>query len=105
MTFMAQGEYWRDGVREFTAQVKLGDFGEMTTRQARGKAKEALGSIAKGQRPGEDPPQPGAKGAGLPVVAETGQLAHHDHQHVLHQVVGIGRLHVVAADPTPQQRR
>jgi hypothetical protein len=31
-TFMAQGEFWRDGVREFTAQVKLGDFGEMTTR-------------------------------------------------------------------------
>jgi integrase len=54
-TFMAQGEFWRDGVREFTVQVKLGDFGEMTTRQARGKAKEALGSIAKGQRPGEDP--------------------------------------------------
>lgn len=54
-TFMAQGEFWRDGVREFTAQVKLGDFGEMTTRQARGKAKEALGSIAKGQRPGESP--------------------------------------------------
>src|SRR6202045_1293534 len=38
-SFMAQGEFWRDGVREFTAQVKLGDFGEMTTRQARGKAK------------------------------------------------------------------
>jgi integrase len=54
-TFMAQGEFWRDGVREFAAQVKLGDFGEMTTRQARGKAKEALGLIAKGQRPGEDP--------------------------------------------------
>ena len=54
-TFMAQGEFWRDGVREFTAQIKLGDFGEMTTRQARGKAKEALGSIAKGQRPGEAP--------------------------------------------------
>ena len=54
-TFMAQGEFWRDGVREFTVQVKLGDFGEMTTRQARGKAKAALGSIAKGQRPGEDP--------------------------------------------------
>ncbi|MBI5321741.1 integrase family protein [Bradyrhizobium sp.] len=54
-TFMAQGEFWRDGVREFTAQVKLGDFGEMTTRQARGKAKEALGAIAKGQRPGETP--------------------------------------------------
>ncbi|WP_426439278.1 integrase arm-type DNA-binding domain-containing protein [Bradyrhizobium genosp. P] len=54
-TFMAQGEFWRDGVREFTAQVKLGDFGDMTTRQARGKAKEALGSIAKGERPGEAP--------------------------------------------------
>jgi site-specific recombinase XerD len=54
-TFMAQGEFWRDGVREFTVQVKLGDFGEMTARQARGKAKEALGLIAKGQRPGEAP--------------------------------------------------
>src|SRR6201984_1871252 len=54
-TFMVQGEFWRDGVREFTAQLKLGGFGEMTTRQARGKAKEALGSIAKGQRPGEAP--------------------------------------------------
>jgi len=54
-TFMAQGEFWRDGVREFAVQVTLGDFGEMTTRQARGKAKEALGSIAKGQRPGEAP--------------------------------------------------
>jgi hypothetical protein len=31
-SFMAQGEFWRDGVREFTAQVKLGDFGDMTTR-------------------------------------------------------------------------
>src|ERR1700746_2589235 len=51
-TFMAQGEFWRDGVREFAAQVKLGDFGEMTTRQARGKAKDALGSIAKGHRHG-----------------------------------------------------
>jgi integrase len=54
-TFMAQGEFWRDGVREFAVQIKLGDFGDMTTRQARGKAKEALGSIAKGQRPGEAP--------------------------------------------------
>ena len=52
---MAQGEFWRDGVREFAVQVKLGDFGEMTTRQARGKAKEALGALAKGQRPGEAP--------------------------------------------------
>jgi len=54
-SFMAQGEFWRDGVREFAIQVKLGDFGDVTTREARGKAKEALGSIAKGQRPGEGP--------------------------------------------------
>src|SRR5579864_9648095 len=52
-SFMAQGEFWRDGVREFAAQVKLGDFGLMTTREARGKAKEVLGTITKGQRPGE----------------------------------------------------
>ena len=32
---MVQGEFWRDGVREFAAQVKLGDFGDMTTREAR----------------------------------------------------------------------
>jgi site-specific recombinase XerD len=54
-SFMAQGEFWRDGVREFAAQLKLGDFGDMTTREARGKAKEALGAIARGQRPGEAP--------------------------------------------------
>ena len=54
-SFMAQGEFWRDGVREFAAQVKLGDFGDLTTREARGKAKEALGAITRGQRPGEDP--------------------------------------------------
>ncbi|MGA8155036.1 MAG: integrase arm-type DNA-binding domain-containing protein, partial [Rhodoplanes sp.] len=54
-SFMAHGEFWRDGVREFAAQVKLGDFGVMTTREARGKAKEALGAIARGQRPGEAP--------------------------------------------------
>ena len=31
-SFMAQGEFWRDGFREFAVQVKLGDFGEMSTR-------------------------------------------------------------------------
>ena len=25
-SFMAQGEFWRDGVREFTAQAKPGDL-------------------------------------------------------------------------------
>lgn len=54
-SFMAQGEFWREGVRDFTAQVKLGEFGEITTREARGKAKEALGAITRGQRPGETP--------------------------------------------------
>jgi hypothetical protein len=54
-SFMAQGEFWRDGVREFAAQVKLGEFGDVSTREARSKAKDALGSIARGQRPGESP--------------------------------------------------
>ena len=54
-SFMAQGEFWRDGVREFAAQVKLGEFGDLSTREARSKAKDALGSIARGQRPGESP--------------------------------------------------
>jgi integrase len=54
-SFMAQGEFWRDGIREFAAQVKLGESGDLSTREARGKAKDALGSIARGQRPGEGP--------------------------------------------------
>jgi hypothetical protein len=54
-SFMAQGEFWRDGVREFAAQMKLGEFGDLSTREARSKAKDALGSIARGQRPGESP--------------------------------------------------
>lgn len=53
-SFMAQGEFWRDGTREFAAQVKLGDFGDISTREARSKAKDALGSIARGQRPGDE---------------------------------------------------
>lgn len=60
-TFMAEGEYWRDGVRELRAQVKLGEFGEIATRDARAKAKDVLGQIARGQRPGDDPkPKQGA---------------------------------------------
>jgi integrase len=54
-SFMAQGEFWRDGVREFAVQVKLGEFGDLSTREARSKAKDALGSIARGQKPGESP--------------------------------------------------
>jgi site-specific recombinase XerD len=52
-SFMAQGDFWREGVREFSVRKKLGDFGDLTTRDARSKAKEALGAIAKGTRPGE----------------------------------------------------
>ncbi len=60
-SFMVEGEFWRDGVRELRAQVKLGEFGDISTRDARSKAKDALGNIARGQRPGEEPkPKRGA---------------------------------------------
>lgn len=52
-TFMAQAEFWRDGVREFTAQVKLGDFGDVAAREARSKAKKEIGSILRGERPND----------------------------------------------------
>lgn len=55
-TFAAQGAFWRDGVREFAARKKIADFGDITSREARGKAKDILASIAKGQRPGVDAP-------------------------------------------------
>ncbi|WP_421934365.1 integrase arm-type DNA-binding domain-containing protein [Phenylobacterium sp.] len=59
-TYMVEGEFWRHGVREIRAQVKLGDFGDISTREARGKAKEALASIARGERPGDAAkPKPG----------------------------------------------
>ena len=51
-TYMVQGEHWRDGFRDFAIQKKLGDFGQISARDARSKAKEALGSFAKGERPG-----------------------------------------------------
>ena len=37
-SFMAHREFWRDGLREFTAQVKLGNVDDISTREARGKA-------------------------------------------------------------------
>lgn len=52
-SFMAAGEFWRDGRREFAVAVKLGEVGEIATRDARKKAKDALGAIARGQKPGE----------------------------------------------------
>lgn len=60
-TFAAQSAFWRDGVREFAARKKIAEFGDITSREARAKAKDILAAIAKGQRPGEDAPIP--KGA------------------------------------------
>ena len=55
-TFAAQGAFWRDGVREFAARKKIGEFCDMTSREARAKAKDILAAIAKGQRPGDTAP-------------------------------------------------
>lgn len=52
--FAAQGAFWRDGVREFAARKKIGEVGEMTSREARSKAKDILAAIARGERPGEE---------------------------------------------------
>lgn len=52
-TYMARGEFWRDGVREFESSTKIGATDEMTARDARKRAREVIGGIAKGQRPGE----------------------------------------------------
>jgi integrase len=51
-TYMVQGEHWRDGFREFSAQKKLGEFGSVSSRDARLKAKEALVGFTRGERPG-----------------------------------------------------
>ncbi len=50
-TYMVQGEYWRNGVRMFSARVKLGEVGDIATREARTKARDVLGAIARGDRP------------------------------------------------------
>jgi len=52
-TFMVRGEFWRDGKREFSTRLKIGNCQDMKTREARVKAKEILASIAKGVRPGD----------------------------------------------------
>ena len=50
-TFAAQGAFWREGVREFSARKKIGEFGEIASRDARSKAKDILAAIARGDRP------------------------------------------------------
>lgn len=60
-TFAAQGAFWRDGVREFAARKKIGEVGDITSREARAKAKDVLAAIARGERPGaEQKIKPGA---------------------------------------------
>lgn len=53
-TFSAQGAFWREGLREFSARKKIGDAGDMTSRDARSKAKDILAKIARGERPDEE---------------------------------------------------
>ena len=50
---MARGEFWRDGVREFESTTKVCGVEELSARDARKRAREIIGGIAKGQRPGE----------------------------------------------------
>lgn len=53
-TFAAQGAFWRDGEREFAARKKIAEVGDITSREARAKAKDILAAIARGERPGEE---------------------------------------------------
>ena len=61
-TFMIQGDLWEDGKRR-TLRVKVGDVGQIATREARAKAKVLLGSIAHGVDPR---PKPQATGGPKP---------------------------------------
>ena len=47
-TFTVQGEFWRDGKRHYK-KIALGTSDELTTRDARAKAKDVLAKIAKGE--------------------------------------------------------
>ena len=53
-TFAAQGAFWRDGMREFAARKKIGEAGDITSRDARSKAKDILAKIARGERPDDE---------------------------------------------------
>ncbi len=49
-TFMVQGDLRANGMRQ-SVRIKVGEAGELNTREARAKAKTLLGSIAKGIDP------------------------------------------------------
>ncbi|MFD9901283.1 integrase arm-type DNA-binding domain-containing protein [Mesorhizobium sp. NPDC059025] len=53
-TFAAQASFWRNGMREFATRKKIGEAGDMTSRDARSKAKEILAKIARGERPDDE---------------------------------------------------
>jgi integrase len=57
-TFMAQGDLRANGKRQ-SVRIKIGEVGQITTREARAKAKGLLGSIANGVDP-----RPKAAGSG-----------------------------------------
>lgn len=62
-TFMVRGEFWRNAKRE-TKKVALGSAGELSTRDARVLAKDALAKIAKGEfaeQKKKDAPPPAAE--------------------------------------------
>jgi integrase len=65
-TFMAQGDLRANGRRK-SVRVKIGEVGQIKTREARAKAKEILGSIGKGvdPRPKADSAEPGESGVKL----------------------------------------
>lgn len=48
-TYVVQGDVRAGGRRERSVRIKIGEFGRISTRKARGAAKEILGKIAKGK--------------------------------------------------------
>lgn len=54
-TFMVQGDLRVNGNRQ-SIRIKVGEVGDLKTREARAKAKELLGSIARGIHPGAKTP-------------------------------------------------
>jgi hypothetical protein len=78
-TYYVQGDLRVDGTRQ-TIWVKIGEVGELTAREARGKAKQMLGSIADGVDPRPKPQPPVAvRDAGEPTLREAWQAYENGH--------------------------
>src|SRR3954470_15224710 len=52
-TYTIQGDLRRDGLRK-SVRLAVGHAGEINAREARAKAKEWLGKIARGEHPSEE---------------------------------------------------